>query len=54
MLFQRHDDQKDDLRDKLEESEKIMKEMSKTWEQKLKETEAVHQVRYTTTFICVL
>ena len=37
-------DQGNDLREQLEESEKLMKEMSKTWEQKLKETEAIHQV----------
>jgi len=34
----------DVLREKLEESEKLMSEISKTWEQKLKETEKMHQV----------
>jgi len=34
----------DDLRERLEESEKLMKEMGKTWEEKLKETERIHQV----------
>ena len=32
------------LREKLEESEKLMSEISKTWEEKLKETEKMHQV----------
>ena len=34
----------DVLREKLEESEKLMSEISKTWEEKLKETEKMHQV----------
>ena len=42
VLFQ--STQSDDLIDKLEVSEKLMKEMSKTWEEKLHETERVHQV----------
>ncbi len=33
-----------DLRERLEESEKLMKTMSKTWEQKLEETERIHKV----------
>lgn len=33
-----------ELKDRLEESEKLMKEMSKTWEEKLLETERLHQV----------
>ena len=33
-----------DLRERLEESEKLMSTMSKTWEQKLEETERIHQV----------
>ena len=33
-----------DLKDRLEESEKLMKEMSKTWEEKLAETERIHAV----------
>lgn len=32
----------DDLRERLEESEKLMNEMEKTWEDKLKETERIH------------
>ena len=32
------------LKERLEESEKIMKEMTKTWEEKLKETEKIHKV----------
>ncbi|XP_048248867.1 kinesin-like protein KIF13B isoform X7 [Haliotis rufescens] len=35
-----------DLKDRLEESEKLMKEMSKTWEEKLAETERIHQDRH--------
>ena len=34
-----------DLRERLEESEKLMRDMSKTWEQKLTDTERIHQVR---------
>jgi len=34
----------DDLRERLEESEKLMNEMEKTWEDKLKETERIHMV----------
>lgn len=33
-----------DLQERLEESEKLMKTMSKTWEEKLMETETIHQV----------
>jgi kinesin family protein 13 len=33
------------LKERLEESEKLMKEMTKTWEEKLKETEKIHKVR---------
>lgn len=32
-----------DLQDRLEESEKLMKEITKTWEEKLLETEQIHQ-----------
>ena len=32
------------LKEKLAESETLMKEMSLTWEQKLKNTEKIHQV----------
>ena len=35
----------EDLQERLEESEKLMKDMSKTWEQKLQETEQIHKVR---------
>ncbi|XP_041360770.1 kinesin-like protein KIF13A isoform X2 [Gigantopelta aegis] len=35
-----------DLKDRLEESEKLVKEMSKTWEEKLLETEKIHQDRH--------
>jgi kinesin family protein 13 len=35
-----------DLRERLQESEKIMKEMSKTWEEKLRETEQIHYERH--------
>ena len=38
----------DVLREKLEESEKLMSEISKTWEEKLKETEKMHQVSVNT------
>jgi len=34
----------DDLRERLVESEKLMNEMGKTWEDKLIETERIHQV----------
>jgi len=34
----------DDLRERLEESEKLMNEMEKSWEDKLKETERIHMV----------
>ena len=34
----------DDLRERLEESEKLMNEMERTWEDKLKETERIHMV----------
>jgi len=37
----------DDLRERLEESEKLMNEMEKTWEDKLKETERIHMVMST-------
>jgi len=37
----------DDLRERLEESEKLMNEMEKTWEDKLKETERIHMVMLT-------
>ena len=33
-----------DLQERLVESEKLMNEMSKTWEEKLIETEKIHQV----------
>lgn len=33
-----------DLVERLQESEKLMKDMSKTWEQKLVDTERIHQV----------
>jgi predicted GIY-YIG superfamily endonuclease len=33
-----------ELQERLVESEKLMKEMSKTWEEKLIETEKIHQV----------
>lgn len=33
-----------DLEERLLESEKLMKEKSKTWEEKLKETERIHHV----------
>lgn len=33
-----------DVAERLIESEKLMKEMSKTWEEKLQETERIHQV----------
>ena len=33
-----------DLRERLEESEKLMGAMSKTWEDKLQETERKHEV----------
>jgi hypothetical protein len=33
-----------DLKDKLEESEKLLKEMRKTWEEKLAETEKIQTV----------
>ncbi|GAB1598063.1 KIF13A isoform X15, partial [Argonauta hians] len=35
-----------DLKDRLEESEKLIKEMTKTWEEKLAETEKIHQERH--------
>ncbi|KAL3888337.1 hypothetical protein ACJMK2_000707 [Sinanodonta woodiana] len=35
-----------DLKDRLEESEKLIKEMTKTWEEKLMETERIHQDRH--------
>ncbi|XP_059167567.1 kinesin-like protein KIF13A isoform X3 [Physella acuta] len=37
-----------DLAERLTESEKLMKEMSKTWEEKLQETERIHQARQKT------
>ncbi|CAL1542431.1 unnamed protein product [Lymnaea stagnalis] len=37
-----------DLAERLTESEKLMKEMSKTWEEKLLETERIHQARQKT------
>jgi len=40
----------DDLRERLEESEKLMNEMEKTWEDKLKETERIHMVKYPLSF----
>ena len=33
-----------DLQEKLQESEKLIKEMSKTWEEKLEQTERIHKV----------
>lgn len=35
-----------DLKERLEESEKLIKEMTKTWEEKLAETEKIHQERH--------
>nr|KAG5693636.1 hypothetical protein BaRGS_014656 [Batillaria attramentaria] len=35
-----------DLQDRLMESEKLMKDMSKTWEEKLAETERIHHERH--------
>ena len=37
----------EDLQERLEESEKLMNDMSKTWEQKLQETEQIHKVGVT-------
>ncbi len=34
-----------DVQDRLQESEKLMHELEKTWEEKLAETERKHQVR---------
>ena len=34
-----------DLKEKLEESEKLIQEISQTWEEKLRKTEMVHKVR---------
>ena len=36
-----------DLQEKLQESEKLIEEMSKTWEEKLQQTERIHKVRLT-------
>lgn len=33
-----------DLREKLDESQKLMDEMSQSWEEKLRKTEMVHKV----------
>jgi len=46
MLSQAQSMKSDDLRERLEESEKLMNEMGKTWEEKLKETERIHQERH--------
>lgn len=46
MLSEAQSLKSDDLRERLEESEKLMKEMGKTWEEKLKETERIHQERH--------
>ncbi|ESO83151.1 hypothetical protein LOTGIDRAFT_133948, partial [Lottia gigantea] len=35
-----------DLKDRLQESEHLMKEMTKTWEEKLKETDMIHTQRH--------
>jgi len=35
-----------DLKEKLEESEKLIQEISQTWEEKLRKTELVHKVKY--------
>lgn len=37
--------QGEDLKDRLAESEKIMCEISRSWEERLKETEQIHQER---------
>ncbi|XP_053210758.1 kinesin-like protein KIF13A [Panonychus citri] len=37
--------QTEDLRDRLAESEKLIKEMTQTWEEKLRRTEEIHQER---------
>ena len=37
--------QQDDLRERLVESEKLIKEISQTWEEKLRRTEQIHQER---------
>lgn len=34
-----------DLQEKLQESEKLIEEMSKTWEEKLQQTERIHKVQ---------
>ena len=38
-----------DLQEKLQESEKLIEEMSKTWEEKLQQTERIHKVQ-----VCLL
>ncbi len=43
-----------DLRERLQESEKLMKEMSKTWEEKLKETERIHLVCFSINWLYTL
>ena len=43
-----------DLKEKLVESEKLLKEMRKTWEEKLAETEKIHQVGDTQDQSCTL
>ena len=43
----------DELRERLRISETLMAEMSKTWEEKLKETERVHQVSVCTELMVV-
>lgn len=41
-----------DLKDRLEESEKLIQEMTITWEEKLRKTEEVAQVKHTSCESC--
>lgn len=45
-----------DLKDRLEESEKLIQEMTITWEEKLRKTEEVAQVKHTRVvkdYVCI-
>lgn len=42
-----------ELKDRLEESEKLIQEMTVTWEEKLRKTEEIAQVTHTQTVSCI-
>ena len=46
--------QQEGIEERLKESEKLMQEISQTWEEKLRKTEKIHQVHKFIYFSCIL